>query len=237
MRTMRSSFETPGRNAIGIAAAIILLATSATIAYALNESPAGGAAVAATPAAPSPPVPDKMKVVPSDEGEAAPAPPSSESSAKGAPAAKPVKHRARHHAAVAAEPPEVEPVPPGTRLKVKSDGWIYAAPSKSSKHLEKATIGKFVNVSGSTKHFLQAQLKDGQTGYISPDDVELTKSVDKVFILTQDAVVLDAPNRWGKKLAEVHRTHSVHVVGLALNYMRIRMKSGLEGYIPATALQ
>jgi hypothetical protein len=174
-----------------------------------------------------------MKVVPSDEGEA---PPSSAAAATGTPTAKPAKPRTHRHV-VASGPPEVEPVPPGTRLKVIQDGWIYSAPSKSSKHIQKTTIGKFVNVSGSTKYYLQVQLKSGETGYIPPAEVELVKPVDKVFILTQDTPVLDAPNRWAKKLSEVHRTHSVHVIGLALNYMRIRMKSGIEGYISATALQ
>jgi len=235
---MGSRWQTPQRNAIasaiGIAVSIAIFATvapatSATIALALDESPTDGAAAASTPA---PPAPDTMKVVPSDEGETAPP---SDGGASVAPTAKPATHRTHHH--VASAPPEVEPVPPGTRLKVIQDGWIYAGPSKSSKHLEKTTIGKFVNVSGSTKYYLQVQLKSGETGYVPPAEVELVKPVDKVFILTQDAPVLDAPNRWAKKLSEVHRGRNVHVVGLALNYMRIRMKSGIEGYISATALQ
>jgi uncharacterized protein YgiM (DUF1202 family) len=134
-----------------------------------------------------------------------------------------------------AAPPEVEPTT--ARLKVIHDGWIYAGPSKTSKKIEKATIGKFVNVTGSTKYYLRVNLKNGQTGYIAPSDVELVKPTDKMFILTQDAPVLDAPNHWAKKVAEVHRTHSVHVIGLALNYMQIRMKSGLTGFIPVSALQ
>ena len=56
-------------------------------------------------------------------------------------------------------------------------------------------------------------------------------------MLTHDAPVLDAPNHWGKKVSEVHQGHAVHVVGIALSYMKIRMKSGLEGYIPASALE
>jgi len=120
---------------------------------------------------------------------------------------------------------------------VSHDSWIYAGPSKTSKKIEKSTIGKFVDVTGSTKYYLQVKLKNGQTGYIAPSDVELVKPVDKVFILTQDAAVLEAPNRWAKKLSEVHRNRSVHVIGLALDYMQIRMKSGLTGFITATALQ
>ncbi len=87
-------------------------------------------------------------------------------------------------------------------------------------------------MTGSTKYYLQAKLKNGQTGYISPSNVELVKPIDKIFMLTQDAAVLDAPNRWAKKLAEVHSKHNVHVIGIALNYMRIRMKSGVTGFYP-----
>ena len=56
-------------------------------------------------------------------------------------------------------------------------------------------------------------------------------------MLTHDAGVLDKPSRWGKKLAEVHQSHNVHVIGIALNYVQIRMKSGLEGFVPLTALE
>ena len=117
------------------------------------------------------------------------------------------------------------------------DSPVYSAPAKSSKHIEQLTRDKFVEVTGSTHYFLQVKLKSGQTGYIDPSAVELVKPADKVFVLTHDAAVLDKPNRWAKKLAEVHQSHNVHVVGLALNYMRIRMKSGLEGFIPMTALE
>ena len=92
-------------------------------------------------------------------------------------------------------------------------------------------------MTGSTHYYLQVRLKSGQTGYIDPSAVELAKPADKVFVLTHDAGVLDKPNRWGKKVAEVHQNKNVHVVGIALNYVRIRMKSGLEGYIPTTALE
>jgi hypothetical protein len=207
---------------IGIGAALAMIAWSSGIAMALDESPAASGTVPDYSAPPTPPS-ETMKVVPSEEGET------------GAPKTAPVKKHRIHRRAKAATPPEVEPET--GRLRVIHDGWIYAAPSKSAKKIERATIGKFVNVTGSTKYYLQVQLKDGQTGYIAPTDVELVKPVDKIFILTQDAPVLDAPNRFAKKIAEVHKTHSVHVIGLALNYMQIRMKNGLVGFIPATALQ
>lgn len=131
--------------------------------------------------------------------------------------------------------PEIEPAQ--ARLKVLEDSPVYAAPAKSSKHIEQLTRDKFVEVTGSTHYFLRVNLKSGQTGYIEPSAVELVKPVDKVFVLTHDAAVLDKPNRWAKKLSEVHASHNVHVVGLSLDYMQIRMKSGLEGFIPMTALE
>jgi hypothetical protein len=229
---------TRGCDMAAATALIFVLALLYTPAvWALSESPAGGssAATSAAPpaasAAPSPSshplaAPPATKVVPSDETEGA-AP-----SEAGAAATKPKKVvHPRHKAA----PPEVEPA--SARLRVTHDGWFYAEPSKTSKKIERATPGKFANVTGTTKYYLQVQLKSGQTAYISPSDVELVKPTDKIFVLTQDAAVLDAPNHWGKKLAEVHRTHSVHVIGIALNYMQIRMKSGLTGFIPVTALQ
>jgi Bacterial SH3 domain len=131
--------------------------------------------------------------------------------------------------------PEIEPAK--ARLKVVEDSPVYAAPAKSSKHIEQLTRDKFVEVTGSTHYFLRVNLKNGQTGYVEPSAVELIKPADKVFVLTHDAPVLDKPNRWGKKLAEVHAGKNVHVVGLSLDYMQIRMKSGLEGFIPMTALE
>jgi len=228
------ALTTQAQEALGIFAVMLLLATSASIAFALSESPAAGSspAVVAAPAASgaAPLAPPATKIVPSDE-IAPPAATPSEAGAVGTTTRKP----RTHHKTIAAAPPDVEPAT--ARLRVIHDGWIYAAPSKSSNKIEKATIGKFVDVTGSTKYYLQAKLKDGQTGYISPSDVELVKPTDNIFLLTQDAAVLDAPNRWAKKLAEVHRSHNVHVIGIALNYLRIRMKSGVTGYITVTAMQ
>ena len=143
-----------------------------------------------------------------------------------------VRHRPTR---VSTRESEVEPAK--ARLKLLEDTWVYSAPSKKSKQLEHVTKDKYVNVTGSTHNYLQVKLKDGQTGYLDPAAVSLVAPTDKVFVLTHDTAVLDQPNQFGKKLAEVHKTHNVHVVGLALNYMKIRMKNGLQGYIPITALE
>ncbi len=151
------------------------------------------------------------------------------------PTAKPPSHHASSKSKNSVREPEIEPAQ--ARLKVLQEAPVYSKPAKSSKHIEMLSPDRFVIVTGSTHYYLQVKLKSGQTGYIDPSAVELVKPADKVFVLTHDAGVLEKPNRWGKKLAEVHQGRNVHVVGLSLNYMKIRMKSGLEGFIPTTALE
>ena len=141
----------------------------------------------------------------------------------------------RKHVAATSHASEVEPAQ--GRLQLLEDAWVVSSPSKSGKHLKHVTKGKYVVVTGSTQHFLQVKLKDGQTGYIESSAVSVASPIDKVFTLTHDASVLDKPNRFGKKVAEVHKGRQVHAVGLALSYMKIKMKNGLEGYIPISALE
>lgn len=208
--------------AIAIAAAIATLASGKV--FALDESPAGGSTPAASEAPPPPP-PESMSVVP----EGAPA--------ESGVTAKPVHKRTHRTSSAKASTKPVEAEPAQGRLKVARDDWIFSAPSKWSKHLMRAHAGKYVNVTGTTRYYLQVKLKEGPTGYISPSAVELVKPVDKIFQLTHDADVLQEPNHWAKKVGQVHRGHSVHLIGMALNYMKIRMKNGTEGFIPASALE
>jgi hypothetical protein len=181
----------------------------------------------------------ETSIVPADSGSASPAAPAASPAAPAAagmtaaPAAPATHPRVVHHATVAHF--EVEPAQ--TRLRVIRTDWVYSSPTKASKHLEQLQVGKFINVSGSTHYFLRVNLKNGETGYVEPEAVELVTPTDKIFMLNHNAGVLDKPNKWGKKLSEVHQGHHVHVVGLSLSYARIRMKSGLEGYIPLTAME
>jgi hypothetical protein len=209
--------------------AIIGTAGFATCAFALSESPVG----AASPeVAPPPPPPESMKVVPAVPGHDSGA--SEAGAASIAPKKTSTTHSTTHHAGNVREG-EVEPA--SARLRLREDAWIFSGPSKWTKHITRAHQGKFVIVTGSTRAYLQVRLKDGQVGYVEPSAVDIVKPSDTIFHLTHDAAVLDAPNKWAKKVAEVHQGHDVHVTGIALNYMQIRMKSGLVGFIPAAALQ
>ncbi len=122
-------------------------------------------------------------------------------------------------------------------VKLKTDAWAFARPAASSRTLERVHAGKFLDVTGSTHYYVQVKLKSGATGYVPIAAVELTRPEDKTMRLSTDAAVVSQPNRYGKKLSEVHQGHDVHVIGISLNYMKIRMKNGLEGFIPMTAAE
>ncbi|HEY2106988.1 MAG TPA: SH3 domain-containing protein [Candidatus Binataceae bacterium] len=159
-----------------------------------------------------------------------------------APAPAPVHHRKRirkrrrHHA----KAPEVETTvePANARLKVQSSGApIYARGSRRSEQIGTLSADKYVQVTGSTKSYLQIQLKDGRVGYIEPSAVDLVKPYDKQFLLTADSPVFTAPNQFAQKVGEVHRGKYIHVIGQALSYVQIRMKDGTQGFVPMTAAQ
>jgi hypothetical protein len=157
----------------------------------------------------------------------------------GAPATAPpvapkAKHRRTAHRATVGHF-DLEEV--NARLQLSHDTPIYASPSAGARQIEPGIAGKFVQVTGVTRHWLRVRLKSGATGYVQQKDVSMLKPADKNFALTKDATVGAEPNPWAKKLSEVHRGHNVHVIGIALNYMKIRMRDGLEGYIPTTALE
>jgi hypothetical protein len=147
-------------------------------------------------------------------------------------------HASTRHRARTSEPTNSAAVEPThAMLKLKKDTWAYADPVSASPTMERVHAGKFLNVTGSTHHYVQVKLKNGSTGYVPLSAVELTRSEDKIMRLSTDAAVLSQPNRYGKRLSEVHQGHDVHVIGVAMNYIKIRMKSGLEGYIPMTATE
>jgi hypothetical protein len=143
---------------------------------------------------------------------------------------------ARRHA-VASEPAQSAAIEPThAMVKVKKDTWAYVRPETTSGTLERVHAGKLLTVTGSTHYYLQVKLKNG-SGYVPLSAVELTRPEDKIMRLSTDAAVSSQPNRYGKKLSEVHQGHDVHVIGVSMSYIKIRMKSGLEGYIPMTATE
>ena len=178
-----------------------------------------------------------VPAAPSASASGAASAPAGESMAPGAPVKTPAAAATRKKTVRRAKFNASEVEPAKARLKLLEDSWAYVEPADTSAHVERVHKGKYVIVTGSTRYFVRVKLKSGKTAYVEQSAVDLVRPTDKIFRLTSNAPVLDRPNHLGKKLAEVHTPHDVHVVGVALNYMKIRMRSGLEGYIPATALQ
>ena len=147
-------------------------------------------------------------------------------------------HAATRHHAIHSQPVEHSVVEPANaKLKLKDDAWAYSRPSKSSKTVERVHAGKFIDVTGTTRYYVQVRLKSGATAFVPIAAVDMTKPADKIFKLSSDAAVISEPSRYGHKLSEVHRGHDVHVVATSLNYLKIRMKDGLEGFIPMSAVE
>lgn len=145
------------------------------------------------------------------------------------------KHTTRRSKAVPEDSSRVEPAT--GHLKLIKNTYAYERPTSSSTKIEPVVAGKFVNVIGVSRYYAQVKLKNSEIAYVPLSALALVSPTDKMFKLTADASVLNAPNHLGAKIAEVHRGHDVHVIGVALNYMKIRMKSGVEGYIPVSALE
>ncbi|MGH7917625.1 MAG: SH3 domain-containing protein [Candidatus Binataceae bacterium] len=127
--------------------------------------------------------------------------------------------------------------PAKARLTLKTASLVYEEPAKSSKALARLPAGGYLEVSGATHYFLRIKLNHGRVGYVPISAVNMITPADKIHRLAMNAAVLSTPAIHGAKLSEVHRGHDVHIVGVTLNYVRIRMRSGLEGFIPVSALQ
>lgn len=211
--------------AIAILAAAAIAVQFATTAFAAPPDP-GEPQTSVVPAGPNS-GPSAAPSISEPAGESAASP------AEAPPVAPEHKKASASH--LKFNPGEVEPG--NARAKLLENTWAYSEPSKSSTRVEPVEQGKFVIVTGSTHYFLQVKLKSGKTAYVEQSAVDLVKPTDKIFKLTKNAAVLDKPNRWGKKLSEVHAGFDVHVIGIALSYVKIRMKSGLEGFIPTSAMQ
>lgn len=63
------------------------------------------------------------------------------------------------------------------------------------------------------------------------------RELDKKFLLTKDSPVYDTPDPAGHVLAQVHHRKLVHVTGIAGDWLRVQLKSGVVGYIPVTAAE
>jgi len=63
------------------------------------------------------------------------------------------------------------------------------------------------------------------------------RQVDKRFLLTHDSPVYESMSESARVIAQVHQRRYVHVIGLGAQWLRIRLRNGMIGFIPATAAE
>jgi len=123
------------------------------------------------------------------------------------------------------------------RFTLQQDSWAYKSPSMDSEHVKQVHAGHHVIVTGATRDFVQVHLSDGSTGYIPLEVVALFRPADKMLTLSSDAGVYAGPHLGNAKLATLHRGQSIHVIGVELSYLKVRTDSGVEGFVPVSAVQ
>jgi tetratricopeptide (TPR) repeat protein len=63
------------------------------------------------------------------------------------------------------------------------------------------------------------------------------KPLNKVFLLTKNSPVYESPDPSSNVVGQVHKKKYVHVVGLAGNYLQIKLRNGTVGFVPETAAE
>jgi tetratricopeptide (TPR) repeat protein len=63
------------------------------------------------------------------------------------------------------------------------------------------------------------------------------RPLDRKFLLTHDSLVYELADSGSRVVAQVHHHKLAHVTGITGSWLRIQMKSGIVGYIPASAAE
>jgi tetratricopeptide (TPR) repeat protein len=63
------------------------------------------------------------------------------------------------------------------------------------------------------------------------------KPLNKVFLLTKNSPVYQSPDSSSNVVGQVHKKKYVHVVGLAGNYLQIKLRNGTVGFVPESAAE
>src|SRR5262245_9185062 len=63
------------------------------------------------------------------------------------------------------------------------------------------------------------------------------KPLNKMFLLTKNSSVYQTPDETSTVVGQVHRKKYVHVIGIAGNYLQIKLRNGTIGFVPTTAAE
>lgn len=71
----------------------------------------------------------------------------------------------------------------------------------------------------------------------APPPAPKIREINRKFLLTHNAPVLESPQEGANVVAQVHRGKYVRVTGIGGKWLRIQMKNGTVGFIPVTAAE
>ena len=114
---------------------------------------------------------------------------------------------------------------------------VLAAPARGSRQVAEVHAMKYVNVTGLTANYVSVRLRDGTVGYVAVEAVNLVEPADKVLGVVRNAPVFEKPYLHSRQVGEVHAPGRVRVVGIAPGYMKVRMRTGVEGFVSSTAFE
>ena len=90
---------------------------------------------------------------------------------------------------------------------------------------------KYVNVTGITPNYVRVLLKSGEVGFVP------ITAVRPDFAVMHNFPVYEKPNQRSRQVASVHSPGSVQVIGNTPGYLKVRMRSGVEGFVPTEAFR
>jgi tetratricopeptide (TPR) repeat protein len=79
--------------------------------------------------------------------------------------------------------------------------------------------------------------EEGAPGEATSSGSTKIKPLNKVFLLTKNSPVYESPDSSSNVVGQVHKKKYVHVVGLAGNYLQIKLRNGTVGFVPQAAAE
>lgn len=109
---------------------------------------------------------------------------------------------------------------------------LYALPQNKSMPISSLIAGTIVNVSSATGNFYKAELPDGNTGFISSNDVvQTTKPLQQLKVKVLQQKVFDQPDSLAAVKLNLKAGEIVSVLGNFNNYQLISNENAQVGWI------
>lgn len=127
--------------------------------------------------------------------------------------------------------PLVEPA--DARLRLVRDAWARTEPDPRSRTVERVRKRMYVLVTGLTADYVRVSLlkRGGETAYVPNSAVALVRPADKRMTLITRATLREKPYRYSRHSGTLPAGTTVHIVGVAVNYLKVLTADGREGFV------